>query len=129
VVEPRRAADVAVVVADHEEAASGEGAAEVRVPAEHLGAQAHDQQDRGVAGLAEGLVAELDVPDAAELLVERRRHTSIVSITTNESPARRRRSVSAPPIATAVVTCPALGGRSSWARHSADSASIFAVSP
>ena len=32
-------------------------------------------------------------------------------------------------MAWAVVTCPAVSGRSSWARQSADSASIFEVSP
>lgn len=43
-------------------------------------------------------------------------------------PALTSRSTSASPIAAAVVTCPDVAGRSSWARHSADSASIFAVS-
>ena len=38
------------------------------------------------------------------------------------------RSISASPMATAVVTWPAVSGRSSKARLSADSASIFAVS-
>lgn len=43
-------------------------------------------------------------------------------------PASWRRAVSASPMATAVVTWPAVSGRSSKARLSADSASIFAVS-
>src|SRR3712207_7315683 len=44
VVELRRAPDVAVVVADDEEAAGGDRAAEVGAPREHLRAEAH--QDR-----------------------------------------------------------------------------------
>ena len=51
------------------------------------------------------------------------------SSSSNVMPCRRRRSISASPIATAVVTWPAVGGRSSVARQSADSASILAVSP
>ena len=66
--EDRRAPDVAVVVADDVEAAAGEVGAEVLVPAEHLRAQAHDEQDGGVGGIAEGLEADLDVADAAEAL-------------------------------------------------------------
>ena len=66
--EDRRAPDVAVVVADDVEAAPGQLRAEVLVPAEHLRAQAHDEQQGGIGGIAEGLEAELDVADAAELL-------------------------------------------------------------
>ena len=66
--EDRRAPDVAVVVADDVEAAAGEVLAEVLVPAEHLRAQTHDEQHRGVGGIAEGLEADLDVADAAEAL-------------------------------------------------------------
>jgi len=47
----------------------------------------------------------------------------------NPIPAALRRSMSAWPIATAGVSWPARSGRSSWARHSADSASILDVSP
>lgn len=58
-----------------------------------------------------------------------RDHVASSATTSNEMPDPRRRSSSAPPIATAVVTWPAVEGRSSWARESADSASIFDVSP
>ena len=47
----------------------------------------------------------------------------------NPMPAPTRRSISAWPMATAGVSWPARSGRSSWARHSAASASIFDVSP
>ena len=66
--EDRRAPDVAVVVADDVEAAAGEVRAEVLVPAEHLRAQAHDEQHGGVGRVAEGLEADLDLADAAEAL-------------------------------------------------------------
>ena len=65
-VEVRRAADVAVVVADHEEAALGQLRAEVVVPGDHLRAEAHDQQHRRVARVPEGLVTDVDLADAAE---------------------------------------------------------------
>ncbi len=68
-VEVGRAADVAVVEADDVEAAVGELLAELLVPGDHLGRQAHHQHHRGVGGVAEGLVAEGDpAPDVAELL-------------------------------------------------------------
>lgn len=51
-----------------------------------------------------------------------------VAATRKPMPAARSRSVSASPIATAVVTCPDVGGSSSSARQSAASANIFAVS-
>jgi hypothetical protein len=66
--EHRRAADVAVVVADDEEAAGGELLAERLLPAEHLRAQPHDEQHGGIGGIAERLVADLYVADAAEAL-------------------------------------------------------------
>ena len=69
VVQVGRAPDVAVVVADHVEAPVGELGAEVCVPADHLGAQAHDEQHGGTIRIAERLVAELDVPDLAEAFV------------------------------------------------------------
>jgi short subunit dehydrogenase-like uncharacterized protein len=53
------------------EAPFRELAAEVGVPGDHLRAEAHDQQHGRVGGIAEGLVAELDVAYAAELLVHR----------------------------------------------------------
>ena len=64
--QPRRAPDVAVVVADDEVAAPGQLLAEVLVPGEHLRAQAHDQQHRRVGRVAERLVTDLDVADGAE---------------------------------------------------------------
>ena len=67
-VHPLRPADVAVVEADHVEAAVGQRGAQVLVPAEHLRGEAHRQQHRGRLGVAERLVAELDVVvDGAEL--------------------------------------------------------------
>ena len=59
-VQLRRQAAVAVVVADDVAAAGGEHAAEVGVPAEQLGAEAHHEQDGRVAGVAEGLVLDRD---------------------------------------------------------------------
>ena len=53
-----RSPDVAVVEAHDVEAARRELAAEVLVPGDHLGAQAHDQQGGRVGVLAEGLIAE-----------------------------------------------------------------------
>ncbi len=54
---------------------------------------------------------------------------AVSSSTRNVIPALVSRSISASPIATAVVTWPAVSGSSSCARQSADSASIFDVSP
>ncbi len=51
------------------------------------------------------------------------------SSTSKPMPAETSRDVNASPIAVAVVTWPEVGGSSSKARHSADSASILAVSP
>jgi hypothetical protein len=68
VLEMRRAADVAVVVADHVEPALGQLPAEVVVVGDHLGAEAHDQQHRRVPGIAEGLEADLDVAHAGKRL-------------------------------------------------------------
>jgi hypothetical protein len=65
-----RAADVAVVEADDVKAALGELLAELLVPGDHLGGQAHHEDDRRVGWVAERLVAEGDVPaDVEELLV------------------------------------------------------------
>ncbi len=52
---------VAVVEADHVEPLLGQQRAEPRVPPRHRAAEAHDQQHRGVGGLAEGLVADVQV--------------------------------------------------------------------
>src|SRR5438105_4960037 len=62
----RRQADVAIVEADHEVAALGEHAAEALVPVQHLGAEPHDQKERRVAAIAEGLVEDLDSVRARE---------------------------------------------------------------
>jgi hypothetical protein len=70
ILEMRRAADVTVVEADDVEALADELGAEVLVPGDHLGTQAHDQQQGRVARVAEGLVAEADAAaDVAEPLV------------------------------------------------------------
>ena len=60
VVELGGQADVAVVVADHAEAAVDEGVAELDGPGDELGAEAHHEQQRLAARVAVGLVAELD---------------------------------------------------------------------
>src|SRR5829696_6119334 len=71
-IEVGRAADVAVVEADDIEAALGELVAEVLVPGDHLRRQSHDQHDRRVVGIAQGLVAEGHAPaHVAELLGHR----------------------------------------------------------
>ena len=71
-VEVGGAADVAVVEADHVKATLREPLAEVLVPGDHLRRQAHDQQDRRVVRIPEGLVAEGHAPaDVAELLGHR----------------------------------------------------------
>ena len=67
--EVRRAAAVAVVEADDMEAAAGEPLAELLGPGDHLEAQPDDEQQGGVARVAERLVAELDPAGGAELLV------------------------------------------------------------
>jgi len=59
-VEVRRQARVAVVVAHHFEARVHELPAEVVVPARQLGAQPHDEQDRGIAPAAQPLVLDPD---------------------------------------------------------------------
>ena len=67
-VEVGRAPDVPVVEADHVEAPLGQLPAEVLVPGDHLRRQAHDQQNRGVVGVAEALVTEGHAAaDVAEL--------------------------------------------------------------
>ena len=60
VVELRGAADVAVVVPDHEEPAVDERVAQLHRPGDHLRAEAHHQEQRLAARVPEGLVAELD---------------------------------------------------------------------
>lgn len=49
---------VAVVVPDHITPAVGQRTAEVLVPGEHLGTEAHDEQNGAVTGVAKGLVGE-----------------------------------------------------------------------
>jgi hypothetical protein len=67
VVEVRGEPDVAVVEADDVQPPLGQAAAEVVGPPDHLGGQAHDEQDRWIAGLAEGLVRDLDLADPGPL--------------------------------------------------------------
>src|SRR5438270_1851193 len=69
VAQDRRPAAVAVVEPDHPEATVGEPLAELVLPEHHLGAETHDQQQRGLFANAEGLEAELDVTDVGALLV------------------------------------------------------------
>ena len=66
----RGATGVAVVVADDVEALGREQHAELVVPPRHRAAEAHDEQERLAAGIAERLVAELDlVADGRDQLV------------------------------------------------------------
>ena len=53
-------ADVAVVVADHEVPAAREAEHELVVPGQELAAQAHDQQDGRIGGVARDLILDLD---------------------------------------------------------------------
>ena len=65
-----RVPGIAVVEAHHVEAPLHELGAEVRVPSHHLHAQPHDQEERRVGRVAEGLVAERDsAADVAEALI------------------------------------------------------------
>ena len=59
--------DVAVVEADDVEAVVRELDAEPFVPAQHLGGQAHDEQEGRVRGVAEGLVGDHQVADCCSL--------------------------------------------------------------
>jgi hypothetical protein len=59
-----RSPRVAMVVADQEPPAVGEHPAEPLLPPEHRGADPHDQEDRRIPRIAEGLGAE---PDAVRL--------------------------------------------------------------
>src|SRR5262249_4109018 len=60
-------ADVAIVEADHAEAARGDLLAERVVPQHHLRAQTHDEQHRLRLGVAENVVADVDGVGAGEL--------------------------------------------------------------
>ncbi len=62
-----RQPDVTIVEADDVEAPLGEHPAELRVPGEHLHAEAHDEEDRLRLRIAEVVVAELDPVDPGEL--------------------------------------------------------------
>src|SRR6516162_11643391 len=62
-----RLADVAVVETDHTKAARGKLFAEVVVPQDHLGAEAHDQEHRLRFRVAENLVADVDTVGAGDL--------------------------------------------------------------
>ena len=65
--EPR----VAVVEADHMEAALGEALAELEVPVDQLHPEPHYEQERGIARVADRLVDELDLSDPGALLGHR----------------------------------------------------------
>jgi hypothetical protein len=65
-VQPRRAPDVAVVVADHEESPVRQLRTEVLVPRQHLRAEAHDHEHRRVGRIPERLVTDVDLADAAK---------------------------------------------------------------
>jgi hypothetical protein len=58
--QPRGLADVAVVEAHDVEAARGEILAEGFIPQDHLRAETHDEHERRIALVPEGLVLELD---------------------------------------------------------------------
>ena len=60
-------ADVAVIEADHPEAARGELSAEIVIPVNHLGAEPHDQHDRLGIGVAKDLEADVDAVDVGDL--------------------------------------------------------------
>src|SRR3954469_5150183 len=62
-----RFADVAVVVAHHEEPLPDERVAEAVRPVVELGAEPHDQQQRRVGRVPQRLVGQLDLPDAHAL--------------------------------------------------------------
>jgi hypothetical protein len=72
--DPARAADVAVVEADDAEAALGQRRAELLGPGDHLGRQAHHQQQRLAVRVAHLLVAELDPVDRREKFVTEAMH-------------------------------------------------------
>jgi hypothetical protein len=65
-VHERRQPGVAVVEAHDPEAPVGEHLAHLAVPGDHLRTQAHDQQQGGIVGAAERLVAEGDLPEVGE---------------------------------------------------------------
>ena len=72
-----------MVIADHEPAAAGEHPTEALLPPEHRGTDAHDQEDRRVGRLAEGLRAELDTVGFDHALGQLRSSS-------REQPAQRR---------------------------------------
>jgi hypothetical protein len=60
-------ADVAVVKADDAKAARSELPAEIVIPMDHLGAEAHDQEQRFRGWIAENFVADVDAVGASDL--------------------------------------------------------------
>ena len=79
--DPGRPAGVAVVVAHDVEAGACQLLAERLVPPRHRAAQPHHQEQRLVVGVAEGLVAELDlVADRGAELVGRDGRLAAVSV-------------------------------------------------
>jgi hypothetical protein len=67
-------ADVSVVEPHHPKAARRQQRAEVLIPAQHLRAQAHDQEQRRGVRLADLLVGELDAVGGSEALFAETRH-------------------------------------------------------
>ena len=113
----RRAPAVAVVVADHVEAAAGEVAAEVVTPGDHLRAEAHDQQHRRVGRVAERLVAEGDAAFELGELLAHPISFATLSASSGERPAFAATHVAAG-AATRSEACAASPARSSSAENS-----------
>lgn len=62
--------DIAIVEPDHLEVMVDELVTEIVRYGHHLGAEADDDQDRRIVWIAEGLVAETDLPDGCELFAQ-----------------------------------------------------------
>lgn len=84
----RRAARVAVVVADDVPAGGDEPLAERLLPAVHRPGRAHDQQDGRVSGVTDGVDAQLSAVDRYS-----RRHLTLAAFRPSSSPSRERRPV------------------------------------
>src|SRR5699024_3214502 len=63
----RRQARVTVVEADDEMAGVSERLAHLLVITEHLRAEAHDEQDRWIRRITEGLIGQIDAPERGDL--------------------------------------------------------------
>ena len=78
-------ARVAVVEADHVEAALRDALAELLVPVDELHPEAHHEQERRVGGIADRLVGELDRSDADALLGHRPGRSTLAPETSTEN--------------------------------------------